>query len=480
MPGTSSKPDWVYAIEKDFKSTDGSPATYAPLQPAYYGDEDSKIQLTSKSSASSLNADGTLLAVEQGHNIHIYSIEDKSLLQILRGHVSRVDSIEFHPTEPTKLVSCAMCHQGGSVEAECTILFWDLSENPMKNLLNETALESVGKRAMEGAVGGLESSGALWRPDEDEKAGLVKDFAKSIEALNVKSRIQSGEKLHGRLVDRFRGRSFNRDGSRMIYLPGERPWSNRVDDWDICIWDIVRKETTLTLHGHTDAIMWIGFSPDDNVIGSVSWDKTFRIWSSADGSLLHTFHSSSQNWTGAFSPDSRFFAGTTVGRLWVWDVVHGVEVATYTWSHSFIWGCWCRSLDWSPNGKQIVVGGENRGYVFVFDIKTQKIVQERVLSLELCSKDPENDPDRIGQSMEVYSVQWFDQGRKIVYWTTGDYAVEVYDFETNKKWRFAPNKGEGDWATRVFILEDGKVILAVDADVVRFWRLDAGQRRLQA
>ncbi len=66
--------EWVYAIDKDFKSPDGTPATYATGQPASFGDEVAKIELASTSNASSLNADGTLLAVEQGHNIHISRI----------------------------------------------------------------------------------------------------------------------------------------------------------------------------------------------------------------------------------------------------------------------------------------------------------------------------------------------------------------------------------------------------------------------
>ena len=466
--GQNFQNDWVYAIEKDFQSRDGAPATYAAGQPAYYGDEVAKIQLASAPSASSLNADGTLLAVEQEHDIHIYSIEDRSLLHVLKGHVSRVDVVEFHPTEPKKLISCAMCYYGGSVKAEPTILFWDLNENVMEGLLNETTLEHIGQRAVDGTVGELEISGSSWRLNEDEKASLTKDFAKSIETLNIKSRIQDNKKLCGRLVTSFGGRSFNRDGSSMIFLPGERPRSNGIDDgWVICIWDTLRKETKLTLSGHTDALMWVGFSFDDNLIASVSWDKTFRIWSHADGSLLHTFHSNGQNWTGGFSPDSRFFAGTAVGQLWVWDVVHGVEVATHTWS-----GGWCRHLDWSPGGKQLVVGGRDTGSIFVFNVKTQRVVQERQLSLEKC---PEDVRRMLRSFLEVISVQYMDEGRKIVYRTSGDCGVEVYDFEMNKKWRFAPGKGEGGYTEGVFPLKKEMMIASVDADAVRFWRLDAGE-----
>ena len=89
--------------------------------------------------------------------------------------------------------------------------------------------------------------------------------------------------------------------------------------------------------------MGAGFSPDDKLIGSVSWNKTFRIWSHANGNLLHTFKSNHQNWTGGFSPDSCFFAGSSgEDRFWVWNVVDGSEIATHA----------VETLNWSPDGKQ--------------------------------------------------------------------------------------------------------------------------------
>ena len=84
-------------------------------------------------------------------------------------------------------------------------------------------------------------------------------------------------RIRGRLSASFGSRVFNVKGTRLIFLPDKRPLSNTMDKWDICVWGIERKEITLTLKAHTDAIMWVGFSPNDKLIASVSWDKTFRI-----------------------------------------------------------------------------------------------------------------------------------------------------------------------------------------------------------
>jgi WD40 repeat protein len=37
------------------------------------------------------------------------------------------------------------------------------------------------------------------------------------------------------------------------------------------------------LNGHTDAIMWTGYSPDETMIATVAWDKGMRIWDAKTG-----------------------------------------------------------------------------------------------------------------------------------------------------------------------------------------------------
>ena len=169
-------------------------------------------------------------------------------------------------------------------------------------------------------VASLYDARSAWTLTEHEKETLAQDVKKAITTLNIKSQVQQNLQINGRLVSNSGNQIFNT--ASMVFCPGSRPNPNAVDKWDVCIWDATKKEVSLTLEGHTDAIMWAGFSPDDKLIGSVSWDKTFRIWSHANGNLLHTLKSNHQNWTGDFSPDSRFFAGTSgEGRFRVWNVV---------------------------------------------------------------------------------------------------------------------------------------------------------------
>ena len=466
--------DWVYAIDKDFQSSDGTPTQYAPDQPKYWGEEYACIPLPTLPSSSSLNADHSLVAVALEHDIHIYATDgDMSLQQTLKGHVSKVDTVRFHPKDPEVLVSCAMNYTGGSVPAEPAIIFWNLDEQRQRRLLSKEAIAELARRAASSvACGNQGLNTTSWELDEGEKESLGRDIGKAITALNVKSQIRDNVKIHGRLSSSFGSQIFNSTGSSIAFLPGNRPRSNGDDKWDICIWDTIKKESRLTLVAHRDAIMWIGFSPDDALIASISWDKTFRIWSHDTGSLLHTFHSNSQNWTGGFSADSRFFAGTSgEGRFWVWDLVHGIEVLTHEFGSG---GHWCRTLDWSPDMKQLVIGGKKVGKVIIFDVKRQEVVQERLLSTRKCPPDVQ----RMAEGyLEATNARYLprSEGAKIVYRTTGDNGVEVYDTKENRKWRSAPAQGENKgWGSGILILEERGLIASVDGDAIRFWEVPFG------
>ncbi len=477
MPSYSSDQfykDWVYAIDKDFQSSDGTPAQYAPGQPKHWGEEYASIPLPTVPSSSSLNADHSLIAVALEHDIQIYATDgDMSLQQTLKGHVSNVDTVRFHPKDPEALVSCAMNYTGGSVPAEPAIIFWNLDEQRQHRLLSKEAVDQLGKRAASFVARDIEGlDTTLWELDEGERKSIGQDVGKAITALNVKSQLRDNVKIHGRLSSSFGSQTFNSTGSSIAYIPGNRQRSNGDDKWDICIWDTIKKETRLTLVAHRDAIMWIGFSPDDTLIASVSWDKTFRIWSHETGSLVHTFHSNSQNWTGGFSTDSRFFAGTSgEGRFWVWDLVHGIEVLTHEFGSR---GRWCRTLDWSPDAKQLIFGGQNAGRVIVFDVKRQEVVQERLLSTRECPPDVQ----RMAKGfLEATKVRYLpgSEGAKIVYRTRGDNGLEVYDAKENRKWRFAPAQGENKRSgSGILILEERGLIASVDGDAIRFWEVPFG------
>lgn len=474
MPSYSSeesRKDWVYAVARDFKAEDGTPATWADGHPRYWGDEDFKIPLDTSPNAACANADNTLLAVAVKHDINVYDLKDLSLQQVLQGHVSQVDAMEFHPKEPNTLVSRAMENHGMAGDAEPTIIIWDLEAQRSRKLESESTMELARNQAVAGVLSALHDSASSWVLNEEEKGTLADDVSTAIRKLNIQSQARANTKIHGRLVQSFGSQIFNADGSKMILLPGGRPKSNAVDKWDICIWDTIKQQICLTLEGHTDAIMWVGFSPNLKLIASVSWDKTFRIWDHGSGNLLRTFTSEGQNWVGGFSADSRLFAGTSgPGRVYVWNMEDGSEVLAF---EAGIESRWYRTLNWRPDGKQLVIGGQE-GQVLVLDVASNAVVQERLLS-------PGQSAETLkgmwghGVFTEVGMARYLANGRSIIYHTSGDQSVEIYNFVKNRKWRYAPHNEQSSWirvgCQDTVVLEGIGMIASMGPDAVRIWSM---------
>ncbi|HTU20469.1 MAG TPA: hypothetical protein VMG10_20565 [Gemmataceae bacterium] len=140
-------------------------------------------------------------------------------------------------------------------------------------------------------------------------------------------------------------------------------------------WDIEARKQTRAVEAHTKWIRKVAVSPDGKTFASVADDMACRLWSAADGKLLHELrgherqtphHYPSMLFVCTFSPDGRFLAtADKVGHIGVWETADGKQVKTleapgmYTWDpvqrkHS-IGGI--RSLAFSADGKYLASGG---------------------------------------------------------------------------------------------------------------------------
>jgi WD40 repeat protein len=140
-------------------------------------------------------------------------------------------------------------------------------------------------------------------------------------------------------------------------------------------WDTDKMAQRHAAEAHAKWIRRVVATPDGNVVASVADDMVCRLWDAATGKMVRELrghqektphHYPSMLYACAASPDSRYLAtGDKVGRIVIWEVATGKQVATleapvmYTWDpvqrrHS-IGGI--RSLAFSPDGKLLAVGG---------------------------------------------------------------------------------------------------------------------------
>src|SRR5437870_2000118 len=114
--------------------------------------------------------------------------------------------------------------------------------------------------------------------------------------------------------------------------------------------------------GHTKAVDYIAFSPDDKILVSHSSDHTV-IWDVSTGTELRTFKEGSVKLI-ALSPDGKILAGENDDNtIKLWDVSTGAEVRALKGHFTAL-----TTLVFSPDGK-ILAGGSGDG-ITLWDVST--------------------------------------------------------------------------------------------------------------
>jgi WD40 repeat protein len=110
-----------------------------------------------------------------------------------------------------------------------------------------------------------------------------------------------------------------------------------------------------TLQGHNSTVIAVAFSPNGELIASVSEDRTAKLWS-RDGKLLHTLKGHNSGiWSVAFSPDSKTFAtGSNDGIIKLWK--SNGTLLTNLIGHS----AGVKGLAFAPDGKTLASAAEDK------------------------------------------------------------------------------------------------------------------------
>ena len=171
-------------------------------------------------------------------------------------------------------------------------------------------------------------------------------------------------------------------------------------DGELTWWDTAKKDKLRTTEAHARWIRQVRTSPNGAIVASVADDMVCKLWDAASGKLIRELrghaektpqHFPSMLYAVTFSPDGKHLAtADKIGHVIVWETETGKKVTEldapvmYTWDvkqrlHS-IGGI--RSLAFSPDGKQLAVGGmgkvgnidhlEGKARVEVFDWQAEK------------------------------------------------------------------------------------------------------------
>ncbi|KAH7236694.1 WD40-repeat-containing domain protein [Fusarium redolens] len=479
--------DWRYAVKQDFSTSEGNPFPYAENGKQQWDDETKKLTFKRQPHVGSASSNGKYLALGIDHVIHVLDTQSWDTIAILRGHTNKVETLSFRPGRSDVLVSSEeqVYDDLGQTEPP-TIILWNIEEERSAPRLSDDHLRNASQAALSAAAERLADAGInlnkdeLHRLEETIEPAISRTVSKHIAASKVT--------IEGRLHSAHESQIFSPSGKWMSYFPGESPGSNGDDPWDIQIVSSDDLSKGLLLKGHTDTITWTGWNPDESLFASVSWDESIRIWDATTGQQKYKFKTEGQNWAGAFSSDSTYFAATDgPSNVWIYSMADGEQHWVYKGKRS---DDWRRTLAWHTTKPWLAVGGENSGELLLLDAGEKKLLQKRLFSTDACPVDKES-RDMMRGFVGTMEVRFFDRGGKLAVWTFGDWSIEVYDLKEEVKWRFSrggtedgPNagkwrNGQGKVTSKggceMVAWEDhskGSLFLAsIDFDGVRLWEV---------
>ncbi len=127
------------------------------------------------------------------------------------------------------------------------------------------------------------------------------------------------------------------------FSPNHQTLASGSKDTSIRIWNAIEGNCLEVLQGHSDGVWCVRYSPDGQLLASGSQDRSVRLWSVRPHTQPHTTVSSSQFdskpdvrvlhghtnwvWSLAFSPEGDILAsGSDDGNLRLWDVSEGKSI----------------------------------------------------------------------------------------------------------------------------------------------------------
>jgi len=154
-----------------------------------------------------------------------------------------------------------------------------------------------------------------------------------------------------------RGLSFTPDETVLASAGGN------AGDFGIHLWDVVNNQSLSTLDGHTGIVWDVAFSPNGQLLASVSNDGTLKVWDWRNKAIVYTQSFPGPAVSVAFSPDGQSLA------------VGGVDEMINQIQHAAVWtyavGSWrplvkfpeyidVTALAYSPRGGTLIGGGTSR------------------------------------------------------------------------------------------------------------------------
>ena len=431
--------------------------------------------------------DGTVLAVATSVGIWLYDTETYQETALLARNNKGVAGLVFSPDGATL----------ASAERLGDITLWDVkARKPKKTGLYNSSIDHKLVFNLDGKIFAHAKFKEiyLYNAVTGKTKHVLKehsDYVTSIAFSPVRQTLASGSEDKtiylwdvdtGKLKLTLEGHpdevthvSFSPDGDTLISVS---------KDMTIYCWDISIGERKKTLADKglitnqldkPETVERVSFSPDANILATIGFNNTIRLWDTTTGTLIQTFPSQDtdkqekdyfKNIEGVFfSPDNRTVVGLAdYGKIRIWDVNTGERKSLSEYPGDVMEVCF------SPDGKTLATGIFG-GIIRLWDVNTGK--HKKTLS-HISTRYNR----RFAHDLKPLSPD----GKKFVF---GDSSGTVYlwDADTKKEMSLSGmdyNAIEYRYSTRTIISPDSQTLASWQADEgmnIRLWDITSGKHK---
>lgn len=233
-----------------------------------------------------------------------------------------------------------------------------------------------------------------------------------VNVWNVEARtlVAAGDELDGHIVSV----SWSSDSTRMVAIDHASRFG------EIIVLDALNLRKLAVLQGHTDMVQGVEFSPAGDIIASISYDETVRIWDATTYAAVRTLHGHPDRiLCMSFAPSGRFLvtSGLKGGLFEAGESLVVWDCTSWRPQHPLRNRYGTFGLLWSPDDSQLMT--LDGYYVQWWDVTSGRLLGHR---------------DRAAYPMDM--ALYSPDGR----WAVNNETVRYVVTDTLVFWRYIPSK----------------------------------------